>query len=160
LESDNLNIQFEFFEHQGDLPVDEARLLESAMLAAGNAYAPFSSFKVGCAVLLESGEVMSGNNQENIAFPSGICAERSILYYIGTQGRSGEIRKIAIRASSKRRKLTEPVTPCGACRQVMVESEKVAGRDIIVLMQGETGRILRLEGVGKTLMPFHFNLEF
>ncbi|MFN0202107.1 MAG: cytidine deaminase [Bacteroidia bacterium] len=143
-----------------ELLVEERTLLDAALKATENAYAPFSHFQVGCAVALSSGEVILGNNQENKAFPSGICAERTALFYVGSLGKSPEIRMIAIRAKSEKIAVNQPVTPCGACRQVMLESETLAGTDITVLMMGEVGEVLKVKGVKKTLLPFCFEIEF
>ena len=134
--------------------------MKSAKQAWENAYAPFSNFLVGCALQLENGEILIGSNQENKAFPSGICAERAALFHAGSAGKSIEIRKIAISAKSLKRIVNQPVTPCGACRQVMLEFEQIAGISFIILMQGETGPVLRLEGVAKSLLPFGFDVDF
>lgn len=142
------------------LSVDERELLEAALQASEKAYVPYSHFHVGCALLLEGGEVILGNNQENVAYPSSLCAERTALYFCGSQGKGADIRKIAIRARSGRKAIDRPVTPCGACRQVMLEYERIAERDIVVLMQGESGEVLRVDGVAKTLLPFSFDIEF
>lgn len=139
---------------------DERKLLETAFFAAKGAYAPFSQFFVGCAVQMQNGEVMTGNNQENPAYPSSLCAERTILYYAGSQGRTPEVRKLAIRAFSQTKHVGSPVTPCGACRQVMLETERLAGQPLVVLMQGADGKILRLEGVAASLLPFGFDIAF
>ncbi len=132
------------------------------MEAAKGAYAPYSHFRVGCAVLMENGEIVLGNNQENRALPSGLCAERTALFHIGAQGQAKQIRKIAIRAYSEKEDVSvnEPILPCGACRQVMLEYEQQAVRPIILFAQGKSGTILRLEGIQKTLMPFSFDMDF
>lgn len=145
---------------EDELPGDEVHLLESAMQATENAYSPYSEFQVGAAVLLEGGEIILGNNQENRAYPSGMCAERTALYYIGAIGKASQIRKIAIRATCKNAPVLRPVTPCGACRQVMVEYEEQAQREIVVLMMGETGNVLKITGIKACLMPFSFDADF
>jgi cytidine deaminase len=156
----SLNITFELLDDATSLAADEQALLQAAMKASANAYAPFSHFQVGCAVSLGNGEVMTGNNQENPAYPSSLCAERTVLYYIGSQGKASSIRKIAIRAQSNLKPVKSPVTPCGACRQVMLEYEKLAGTNIVVLMQGKEGKVLRVVGVGRSLLPFGFGIDF
>ena len=143
-----------------ELPEDEQSLLASAMEATEKAYAPYSEFQVGAAVLLEGGEIFLGNNQENRAYPSGMCAERTVLYYIGAIGKGAAIRKIAVRAKCVNAPVLKPVTPCGACRQVMVEYEEQTQKEIVVLMMGEEGNVLRIQGVKHTLMPFSFDAEF
>lgn len=148
------------FDHPAQLPPDEAQLLQAAWEATAKAYAPFSHFHVGCALQLHNGEIITGNNQENLAFPSGICAERTALFYAGSQGKGPEVRKIAVRAYSERKPVNVPVMPCGACRQVMVEYENMAQRPFVILSQGASGQIMRMEGVKATLMPFNFEVEF
>lgn len=154
------HIEYDLIDSAASLPEDEQELLRLALEATANAYVPYSNFRVGCALRLEGGEVITGNNQENPAFPSSLCAERTALYYMGSLGKSDKLRKIAIRAVSTETEIHQPVTPCGACRQVMLEYERRAGKDIMVLMQGEEGNILKMNGIGKTLLPFGFDIEF
>ena len=153
-------IPFSQYDLASELSEDESGLLEAARLAGEGAYAPYSGFQVGCAVLLENGEIIMGSNQENKAYPSGICAERTALFYAGASGKAEQIKKIAIRGRSESRLIDQPVTPCGACRQVMLEYEQLAKKNLVVLMQGESGPILRLEGVAESLLPFGFNIDF
>ncbi|MEM7039035.1 MAG: cytidine deaminase, partial [Bacteroidota bacterium] len=91
-----LNIEYELLDRDA-LPEDEQSLLKKAYEASQNAYAPYSRFLVGCALQMKDGSVLTGNNQENPAFPSSLCAERTALYYAGAQGLGDKIRKIAIR---------------------------------------------------------------
>jgi cytidine deaminase len=154
----SLHIPYEIVE-AADLPADELQLLEAALKATEGAFAPYSGFHVGCSLLLEDGEIISGNNQENVAYPSGLCAERTALFYAGSIGKADKMRKMAIRATSEHFEVAEPPTSCGACRQVMVEYEKRTGHDVVVLMQGKTGKVLRLNGVKNCLLPFSFDLE-
>lgn len=153
-------IPYSLHDGPSTLAEDEQKLLDTALTAAGAAYAPFSQFHVGCAVQMQNGDIMTGNNQENPAYPSSLCAERTILYYAGSQGRSQDVRKLAIRAYSPLKHVGNPVTPCGACRQVMLETERLAGEPLVVLMQGADGKILRLEGVAASLLPFGFDIAF
>ena len=161
MEEKKLEISYEHFSSAEELIEEERNLLQTAMDAANTAHAPYSHFHVGCAVLLDSGEIITGNNQENIAFPSGLCAERTALFYVGSQQKAEQISKIAIRAYSTKEgsNIDVPVFPCGGCRQVMVEYEKQANRKVIVVVQGETGDIIRLNGIEQTLMPFHLNIQ-
>ena len=154
----NLHISYELLE-ASELPSDEQQLLEAALEAAQGAYAPYSGFHVGTALQLEGGEIMQGNNQENVAYPSGLCAERTVLFYMGSIGKAAQLRKMAIRATSSNYELAQPPTSCGACRQVMVEYEKQAGQPVVVLMQGQSGKVLRLEGIKDFLMPFSFDID-
>lgn len=154
----SLHIPYEVLD-AAELPADEQQLLDAALAATEGAYAPFSDFHVGCSLLLEGGEIISGNNQENVAFPSGLCAERTALFYAGSIGKADQMRKMAIRATSANFEVKEPPTSCGACRQVMVEYEKRTGHDVVVLMQGKSGKVLRLNGIKNCLLPFSFDLE-
>lgn len=155
-----IEINYTLLDRLEQLAADEATLLEKAWEATKLAYAPFSHFKVGCALQLADGSILLGNNQENLAFPSGICAERTALFYAGSLGKGSEIRKIAVRAWAERTEVKVPVMPCGACRQVMVEYENLARTPLVILSQGATGQIMRMEGVKASLMPFSFDIEF
>lgn len=132
-------------------------LIERAKEAVGNAYAPFSHFYVGAAVELENGEIITGSNQENQAFPSGLCAERVALFYANSQYPDVPVRAIAIAAFTSGGYLTTPIAPCGACRQVMLESEIRFDKDITVLLYGTEG-VYMLENV-KQMMPLNFELQ-
>ena len=156
----DLNIHYQLLDSADELPQDEQELLAAALEATHTAWAPFSEFFVGCAILLENGEIGIGNNQENRAYPSGLCAERVALFHLGAIGQAHMIQKIAIRARSKRKPIDKPVMPCGACRQVMVEYEHACQRPFVLLTQGASGKIVRLEGIQKNLLPLHFDVEF
>lgn len=156
----NIHIAFELLDNPSSLPEDEQELLVSALKASEGAYVPYSHFRVGCAVQLSTGEVILGNNQENPAFPSSLCAERTVLYFVGSQQKGNLIRKIAIRADSLDKPILSPVTPCGACRQVMLEYERQSGQALVILMQGKEGQILKLKGVAASLLPFGFDIDF
>lgn len=156
----DISISYQSYASDSELPESERELLASALEASQKAYVPYSQFHVGCAIRLNSGEVILGNNQENAAYPSGICAERTALFYCGSQGNAEKIEIMAIRAWSEKKVIDKPVTPCGACRQVMLEYERMADRDIVVLMQGASGEVLRMSGIAKTLLPFSFDIDF
>lgn len=160
MEHKHIQIAYQHHPSTDSLPAEEVGLLANALAATEQAHAPYSQFRVGCAVLLENGQVITGNNQENRAFPSGICAERTALFYVGAQGKASLIRKMAIRSLSERISVDYPILPCGACRQVMVEYEKQAGHPLTVLAQGASGAIIRLHGIRDTLMPFAFDTDF
>lgn len=160
MEEKQLKISYQLFKQAAELAEDEQKLLSAALAATKDAYAPFSKFQVGAAVLLETGEIFLGNNQENKAFPSGLCAERVALFALGARSKGKEVRKMAIRAKSEIHTILEPCMPCGACRQVMLEYEQMGNQDWVILMQGESGDILRVVGVSKSLLPFHFDTDF
>lgn len=133
-------------------------LVDAAKSAALRAYAPYSNFWVGAALLLEDGSILTGNNQENAAYPSGMCAERTALFHYGSLKNGKKIVKLAVTA----RKSSDPnhvaVTPCGACRQVMAEYEVAQNTPFKILMQGKNNTWNELESVS-FLLPFVFSPE-
>lgn len=137
----------------------DAELLRQAHEATGNAYVPYSKFHVGAAVRLANGVVVKGNNIENAAYPSGLCAERVALFSAQAQFPGVTVEALAITACSEIKDVTEPVAPCGACRQVMVETEQRSGSPMRIICQGNTGKVFVFEGV-ETLMPFIFLTKF
>jgi cytidine deaminase len=152
-----LQIDYEIYQAH-ELSQEEQILLEKALNATFMSYAPYSQFYVGAAVQLRDGTMIIGNNQENAAYPSGICAERNALFHVGALGKASEIVAIAIRARTPSLTLNQPIFPCGACRQVMLEYEQLASNPIKVLMQGETGDVLVAKGVENFLIPLVFRL--
>lgn len=137
----------------------DAELLRQAHEATGNAYVPYSKFHVGAAVRLANGVVVKGSNIENAAYPSGLCAERVALFSAQAQFPGVAVEALAITACSEIKDVTEPVAPCGACRQVMVETEQRSGSPMRIICQGNTGKVFVFEGV-ETLMPFIFLTKF
>lgn len=124
-----------------ELPEEDRHLLEQARQASAMAYAPYSGFKVGAALLLENGTVITGNNQENAAFPSGLCAERVALFHAAAQYPDVPIRTLAIVATRKGEYTSEPVSPCGSCRQVMIESESRHNKSFRIILGERTGSL-------------------
>ncbi|MEL6917275.1 MAG: cytidine deaminase [Bacteroidota bacterium] len=114
-------VVFEFtsFNSLEDLPSTERQLMDAAVQARENAYAPYSNFNVGAAVLLANGEVVIGNNQENASYPSGLCAERVAIFQAGARYPNVQINMVAITATSRNYVVKEPAAPCGNCRQAM-----------------------------------------
>jgi len=138
-----------------ELPGDEYNLLTIATDALKSAYVPYSHYKVGAAVLLENGIIITGSNQENMAFPSGLCAERVALFASASQHPGIVIKSIAITALSQDFPVKEPVTPCGACRQAMIEYETNQGKPIKLILGCETGKTILVMKVGD-LLPLSF----
>jgi cytidine deaminase len=139
-----------------NVPLTIKNLLEKAQLSAQKAYAPYSKFHVGCAILLENKEIIYGNNQENAAYPSGICAERVAIFGASANHPKVKIQAIAIRAFAENFTVNYPITPCGACRQVLLEYQILQKEQpIYVYMQGASGNILVLNDV-RDLLPFGF----
>ena len=147
------------YESLDELGPQDAELMRLAHEATNNSYAPYSKFHVGAAVRLANGEVVTGNNIENAAYPSGLCAERVAMFAAMARYPGVAIEALAITAHSGSCQINEPIAPCGACRQVMVEVEQVSKRPLRVMCQGETGPIMAFDGV-ETLMPFVFLDKF
>jgi cytidine deaminase len=116
-----------------------AELMSSAETARKNAYAPYSKFLVGAALELENGKIITGSNQENAAYPSGLCAERTAIFYAGAQFPNQKILKMAISAGSQENVLNRPIPPCGACRQALIEYEQKAKYTHRTLFYGHGG---------------------
>ncbi|MCK3685691.1 cytidine deaminase [Maribellus sp. YY47] len=149
-----LKILIQEYDRIEELPDLEQKLLEKARTAAENAYAPYSHFNVGAAVLLENGEIVAGNNQENADFTDGLCAERVALFYAHATYPGTAVKAIAITAKNKNGFLEEPAQPCGSCRQVMVETEFRFKKPIRIILDGKNG-IQVLNGAD-SLLPLAF----
>ena len=147
------------YDHLEELAPIDAELLRLAHEAARNAYAPYSKFNVGAAVRLANGAVVLGNNIENAAYPSGLCAERVAMFAAMAQYPGVPFEALAVTAYSASKTIDEPVAPCGACRQVMVEVEQLSKQPLRVLCQGETGPVFAFDGI-ESLMPFIFLDKF
>lgn len=133
----------------------ERNLTEQAIKSTAGSYAPYSHFNVGAAILLDNGEIVTGANQENVAFPSGTCAERSACFYAGANYPEAHFMMIAIAAKDSSGELTaQPTAPCGACRQALLEYEMRAGHDVPVLLAGRDC-VYRLDSV-HSLLPLSF----
>lgn len=138
-----------------ELTPEEKQLVEVARQATFRSYSPYSHFSVGASVLLANGVILSGSNQENAAYPSGLCAERTVLFYANSQYPNQPITMMAIAARSEKGFTEIPITPCGACRQVLAETERRFEQPIRILLYGETETII-IDGV-KDLLPFLFD---
>ena len=151
-----LNLKPVIMECQMDeLPSDEQYLVQKAIESTNNSYAKYSHFHVGAAVQLDNGEVLPGCNQENAAFPAGICAERSAIFAAGAQYPDVPPQAIAIAARDTTGKLTaEPVSPCGTCRQVLIETETRFHHPVRILLYGRN-RVFVMDSI-KQLMPLSF----
>jgi len=150
---------FEEYENLDELSLADKQLIEEAKLAANDAYAPYSKFHVGAALLLENGTIVRGNNQENAAYPSGLCAERVALFSAGANYAGIKILAIAIHAYSENFKNhPQAVGPCGACRQVMAEYEHRYHGKLRLIMQGEKEKYIVSHNVNQ-LLPFMFNAD-
>jgi len=138
-----------------ELSSEEKQLVANAKSSLTTAYAPYSGFLVGASVLLENGEIINGSNQENVAYPSGLCAERVALFYAGARFPDVKIKTIAVSVMSKNFKVTDVISPCGACRQVMAEYEDKQVKAIKVILHSPTDQVLIANTV-ESLLPFMF----
>jgi cytidine deaminase len=152
-----LNLSFEFERHysHASLNSEILPLIDACIAATNDAYAPYSHFYVGAAIQLENGTIIRGNNQENAAFPSGLCAERVAVFYAGANHPGVRIKAIAITARSSGYTKGEPITPCGSCRQSLLEYEIAQKSDILIYMISPSGEIIVAKSV-KQLLPLHF----
>jgi len=141
--------------HISELSENEQQLVENAKSALKTAYAPYSGFFVGSSVLLENGEIINGSNQENVAYPSGLCAERVALFYAGARYPDIKVKTIAVSVLSKNFEVNDVISPCGACRQVMAEYEEKQEEAIKVILHSPTDEVLIANTV-EDLLPFMF----
>jgi len=151
----NLNISFEQYSGISELPENDKELCENAERALATSYSPYSKFRVGTAIRLSSGEIILGSNQENLAYPSGLCAERVALFAIGSNQPDAIIESMAITAQTDNFEITKPVTSCGGCLQVMAEFERKQTTPIAVIFYCLNGEVLKVPSV-KSLLPFSF----
>ena len=138
---------------------DQSReLIAKAREASTRAYAPYSNFQVGAALLLENGEIITGNNQENACYPDGLCAERVAFFAAKSQRPELEVLEVAVVAQKMGSDVTVPVAPCGSCRQVMSEYENNQQSSITVLMPTGDGKVYACDSID-ALLPFKFSKD-
>lgn len=150
----DINISVDVLE-PAELTEQEQQAMQLAQEAANDAYAPYSNFLVGAALLLEDGTTFKGNNQENAAYPSGLCAERTALFALSAHYPNKKIKLLAVTARRRSDTAFTSAMPCGACRQVMGEYEHKQQEDIPVLLQAPDGKFYRFQKVAD-LLPFQF----
>ena len=138
-----------------ELNEKEKKLIDAAKEATNRSYSPYSRFQVGAAALLSGGTVITGNNQENAAYPSGLCAERSTLFYANSRYPDQPVITLAIAARTEKDFIDNPIPPCGACRQVILETEKRYGQPIRILLYGKEC-IYEIKSIGD-LLPLSFD---
>ena len=155
MKTTEIRIVIQEFENITELPVNDQILLQEARRITSMAYAPYSGFYVGAAVLLENGMTVTGNNQENSAYPSGLCAERVALFYANANYPDSAVKTIAISAAKNGVLVNEPVKPCGSCRQALAEAELRFVTPIRIILDGKDA-ILVLNGV-ESLLPLSFS---
>lgn len=141
--------------HITELEPEIQVLINKAKEQVKNAYAPYSNFQVGAAVLLENGALFTGNNQENAAYPSGLCAERVAMFYANAQYPDVAVKAIAVAAFTNGQFLVDPISPCGSCRQAMLETENRFNTPIAVYLYG-LNQVYHLESI-RQLLPLQFD---
>lgn len=154
-----ISFQLTTFETIETLSGPDKTLMKSAVAARQNAYAPYSNFQVGAAVLMGNGKIVIGNNQENACYPSGLCAERVAVFQAGALYPDETIRAIAISATSRKYTVDSPAAPCGNCRQSISEYEVRQKMPIAILMMGETGSVFKCDAIAD-LLPLTFTKSF
>ena len=152
MQTKNFLITVNEYNSISELPETDVKLIYAAREASKNAYSPYSNISVGAAVLLQNGEIISGNNQENSAYPNGLCAERVALFYANSKYSDNGVLAIAV--SSNNYNGTEPISPCGSCRQALKETEVRFQQKIRVILDGSK-KILVFDGIDN-LLPFAF----
>ena len=155
MKKETITLAYTEYDSMSELPDNECLLIERAQQSAKDAYAPYSKFHVGAAVLLENGEIITGNNQENAAYPSGLCAERVAVFYAMATHPKTAITAIAITAFSDDSVLKIPPFPCGACRQVLAEYEYRHKKPIRFILHAQSGKTIIIDGI-ENLLPFPF----
>jgi len=151
-------ISYDLYDSASELPDEDRELLDQAIASTDSAYAPYSNFHVGAAVLMENGAVVQGSNQENAAYPSGLCAERVAVFAAAAQYPGIKIKSIAITAKFSDQPGLLSVSPCGDCRQVISEYEHRYSANIRLIMTAEKGKVMVIHNL-RTLLPLMFNAE-
>ncbi|SHJ16974.1 cytidine deaminase [Mesonia phycicola] len=147
---------YQVYDNLEEMEAEDVQLMHKAQEIREKAYAPYSQFMVGAAILLENGEVVTGSNQENAAYPSGLCAERNAIYQAGAQFPDQKILAIAITVKSQRKKVIIPAAPCGACRQAIAEYEFKQETPIKIMFMAEIGKVVKVNSL-VDILPLAFN---
>ena len=147
------------FNNTSELPSEIQLLMKKAVEARKKAYAPYSKFKVGVALLLENNQIILGNNQESAAYPSGMCAERVAIWRASSEYPGVVVKQLVITASSSNTKVNKPVGPCGACRQTLSEYEINQKEPIEIYFMGEEGEVVKTDSL-LSLLPFSFDSSY
>ncbi|MFQ6600877.1 cytidine deaminase [Flavobacterium sp. C3NV] len=155
----SITSSFTIYNSLEELSKDTQELMSQAIEIRKKAYAPYSQFRVGAALLLDNGKIVLGSNQENAAYPSGLCAERVAIFYAGSMYPDAKILKIAITAASDTNQTTAPIPPCGSCRQSIAEYEIKQDTPIEIYFMGEIGEVYKSASL-KNLLPFMFDKKF
>ncbi len=155
----NVTTTYTIYNHLEELPASIQILMKQAVKARSQAYAPYSKFLVGAAILLDDNTIILGNNQENAAYPSGLCAERVAIFSAAANFPNSHFKALAITATALDKELSEPVAPCGACRQAIAEYEFKQETSIPIYFMGKVGKIIKANSI-KDLLPLAFDKSF
>ena len=155
----SITSSFIVYEGPEELSKEIQDLMNQAVEVRKKAYAPYSQFRVGAALLLDNGKIILGSNQENAAYPSGLCAERVAIFHAGSVYPEAKILKMAITAASDTNQTAAPIPPCGSCRQSIAEYEIKQDTPIEIYFMGEIGTIYQSASL-KNLLPFMFDKKF
>ena len=150
-----IKIAFEEYSSLAELDDDDCDLCREAVISLGSSHSPYSKFRVGVAMRLQSGKILHASNQENVVYPSGLCAERVALFYWGANYPDDAIAAMAITAQTDEFELTKPICSCGACLQVLAEYEKKQGKQINMILYCQRGPVWIIKGIENQL-PFLF----
>ena len=151
-----IETHLEVYESLNELPKDVVELMNKAVEARNKAYSPYSKFNVGAAIILDNDEVLTGSNQENASYPSGLCAERTAIYYAGAKYPEAKMLRMAISASSQNQVTDKPIPPCGACRQAIAEYEVKQDLPIEIYFMGVKGKVVKSKSLAN-LLPLIFD---
>ena len=149
-----IKIAYRSYGNAEEMPDEYKLLINMARSVSGKAWAPYSQFRVGAAVWLKNGLILTGNNQENAAYPVGLCAERTALFYANANYPDDPVVAIAVTAQNEKGLLPEPVKPCGGCRQAILETENRFSQPITIILDGSDSTIV-LDGIS-SLLPLSF----
>ena len=155
----SVSVEFEIYDSENELPQEVQQLMKEAVDAREKSYSPYSKFKVGAAILLDNGEVITGSNQENASYPAGLCAERTAIFYAGAKYPDSKIRKLAVSARSENHLVEVPTPPCGSCRQAIAEYEVKQDQPIEIFFMGEQGKVVKASSIAD-LLPLLFDSSY
>ena len=156
MKENKFEFQYEVYNDSSELNKEDAELLTKARAVTQHAYAPYSNFFVGAVAKLDNGEIVSGTNQENASYPVGICAERVLLGNAATLFPNVPVDTLAISYDSKEVPSDHPISPCGMCRQALLEYETRTEKPIRLILAGQQGKIYIVDTI-KYLLPFAFS---
>ncbi|WP_405202778.1 cytidine deaminase [Dokdonia sp. LLG6352-1] len=147
------------YSSKDELPETISSLMDAAFAARERAYAPYSNFLVGAALLLDNGEIVTGNNQENACYPAGLCAERTAIFYASSQYPDAKMLTMAITARARDKETTDPIPPCGVCRQAIAEYEIKQAAPIELYFMGEKGKVVKSASL-ENILPLLFTSKY